>query len=170
MLVPGPLCCGEAAREKWHFSSGEKWHLLRKIKEKIFLPHPITPGTGPLQTTPHPRARRADLSRRLPGAAMERGQIEPCINSLLANPASGQELSFKSRNTSLIEFDYIFIFCLSGLSLKAVRERFPPATMNMSPGYFHRKQTENLFSIPRLQIEHVLLYCGRPHIPWCCAC
>ena len=44
---------------------------------------------------------------------MEIGQIEPCINSLLANPASGQELSFKSRNTSLIEFDHIFIFCLS---------------------------------------------------------
>ena len=61
MLVPDLLCCGKAAREKWHFSSGEKWHLLRKIKEKIFLPHPITPGTGPLQTIPQSRARRAWL-------------------------------------------------------------------------------------------------------------
>ena len=112
MLVSGLLSCGEAATEKWQFSSGEKWHLLRKIKEKIFLSHPTTPGTGPLQTIPHSRSRGARLVPEVDGAGMERGQIEPCINSLLANPASGQELSFKSRNTSLIEFDHIFIFCL----------------------------------------------------------
>ena len=112
MLVSGLLSCGEAATEKWQFSSGEKWHLLRKIKEKIVLSHPTTPGTGPLQTIPHSRSRGARLVPEVDGARMERGQIEPCINSLLANPASGQELSFKSRNTSLIEFDHIFIFCL----------------------------------------------------------
>ena len=121
--MPGVLSCGEAAREKWQFSSGEKWHLLRKIKEKIFLPHPTTAGTGPLQTIPHPRARRARLVPGLPGEGMETGQTEPCINSLLANPASEQELSLKSRNTSLIEFDHIFIFCLSEVNNETIIPR-----------------------------------------------
>ena len=138
------------------FGAAKNGTYFAKSKRRYFCPTPLLPGQDRFKQLPTPGPEGLDLSRRLPGAAMERGQIEPCINSLLANPASGQELSFKSRNTSLIEFDYIFIFCLSGLSLKAVRQGSPPATMNMSPGYFHRKQTENLFSIPRLQIEHVL--------------
>ena len=41
------------------------------LREGIFdLPHPLTPGTGPLETNPHPRARRAGL---VPGVARGNG-------------------------------------------------------------------------------------------------
>jgi len=47
-----------------------------------FAPPPPTPGTRPLQTIPHPWARRAGL---VPGVAQEgmvTGKIEPCINTV----------------------------------------------------------------------------------------
>ena len=99
------------AREMTRTSQNQRGDIL-----DLLHPHPPSPRTGPLQTIPHSRARGARLVSEVAGAGMERGQIEPCINSLLANPASGQELSFKSRNTSLIEFDHIFIFCLSDVN------------------------------------------------------
>ena len=34
-------------------------------------------------------------------------------------------------------------YYFAGLSLRAGGCGFPPATMNMSPGYFHGKQKEN---------------------------
>ena len=50
------------------------------LHKKISIcPAPPTPGTRPLQTIPHPRARRAGL---VPGVArwgMVTGRIEPCI-------------------------------------------------------------------------------------------
>ena len=62
-------------------------HNLQNQREVIFdLPRPHTPGTGLLQTIPHPRAQRAGLflgvarGRGGGGRRMVTGQIEPCIS------------------------------------------------------------------------------------------
>ena len=64
-------CVMETAQEMTRTSQNQR--------EVIFdLPRPPTPGTGPLQTIPHPRARKAGLVPGLP-EGMVTGQIEPCI-------------------------------------------------------------------------------------------
>ena len=82
-------------------SYGVRRHLVKcarndvlhknKLKEKLFsiclatcTTHPRTSGTWPLQTTPHPQARRAGI---VPGAArgVVTSLIELCISDILEN-------------------------------------------------------------------------------------
>ena len=54
--------------------------LHNKKREVIFVfPRPPPPGTRPLQTIPHPRARRARLVPGIARGGMVTGKIEPCI-------------------------------------------------------------------------------------------
>ena len=54
--------------------------LYKKKREVLFdLPRPPPPGTRPLQTIPHPRARRAGLVPGVARGGMVTGKIEPCI-------------------------------------------------------------------------------------------
>ena len=77
-LCPPPSC---QPLEKWCTSQ-------KKLKDKLFwiclATHPRMSGTLPLQTTPHPRARRAALV-----PVVDRGVvtslIELCINDILEN-------------------------------------------------------------------------------------
>ena len=58
--------------------------LHNKKREVIFdLPRPPPPGTRPLQTIPHPRARRARLVPEIARGGMVTGKIEPCITATL---------------------------------------------------------------------------------------
>ena len=52
----------------------------RRRKDILNFPDLPTPGTGTLQTIPHPRTRRAGLAGRGGGGGlMVTGQIGPCI-------------------------------------------------------------------------------------------
>ena len=91
-------------------------------REDIFAPSHYCRDRTASNNSPPPGPK----GQTCPGVArsgMETGQTEPCINSLLANPVSEQELSLKSRNTSLIEFHHIFIFCLSEVNNETIIPR-----------------------------------------------
>ena len=106
-LCPPPSC---QPLEKWCTSQ-------KKLKDKLFwiclATHPRKSGTLPLQTTPHPRARRAALV-----PVVDRGVvtslIELCINDILENQ---KPLSLFSSNC-VPPFSCCFRFLLKFSALK----------------------------------------------------
>ena len=102
---PSPSC---QPREKWCFSHK---------KEKLFLISPANcprkSGTWPLQTTPHPLARRAGLVSVVAQGIVAR-LIEPCINDILENR---KPLSLLSSNC-VLPFSCCFRFLLKFSALK----------------------------------------------------
>ena len=91
--------------------------VLHKNKGKLFsicpANYPRKSGTWPLQTTPHPMARRAGFVRVVAQGVVT-SLIEPCINDILENQ---KPLSLFSSNCAP-PFSCCFRFLLQFLALK----------------------------------------------------
>ena len=73
---------------------------LQNQRDVFYFSHdPPTPGTEPLQTIPHPRARRAGLVWGLP-EGMVRGQIGPCIKVLVYLKEKFTTISWRTKHTT----------------------------------------------------------------------
>ena len=57
----------------------EVTYFTRTTRSYLRIAPPLTPGTRPLRTNPHPRARRAGLVPGVAPGRMVTGKIEPCI-------------------------------------------------------------------------------------------
>ena len=62
----------------------KKWHVLRKIKERLFLnlPHPLPPGQDLFEQFPTPEPEKLDLSRG--GGGMITGQLNHALEFLIS--------------------------------------------------------------------------------------
>ena len=100
-----------------HLVNGAINDVLHKNKEKLFsicpANYPRKSGTWPLQTTPHPLARRAGLVPVVAQGVVT-SLIEPCINDILENK---KPLSLFSSNC-VPPFSCCFWFLLKFSALK----------------------------------------------------
>ena len=115
---------GHVSQGPFH-SYGVRRHLLNRVrnvvlhknKEKLFsicpANYPRKSGTWPLQTTPHPLARRAGLVPVVAQGVVT-SLIEPCINDILENQ---KPLSLFSSNC-VPSFSCCFRFLLKFSALK----------------------------------------------------
>ena len=117
---------GHVSQGPFH-SYGVRRHLVNragndvlhknKLKEKLFsiclTTHPRKSGTWPLQTTPHPRARRAGIVPVVARGVVT-SVIELCINDILENQ---KPLSLFSSNC-VPPFSCCFRFLLKFSALK----------------------------------------------------
>ena len=120
---------GHVSQGPFH-SYGVRRHLVNrarndvlyknKLKEKLFsiclatcTTHPRTSGTWPLQTTPHPQARRAGIVPVVARGVVT-SLIELCINDILENQ---KPLSLFSSNC-VPPFSCCFRFLLKFSALK----------------------------------------------------
>ena len=73
---------------------------LQNQRDVFYFSHDLpTPETEPLQTIPHPRARRAGLVLGLP-EGMVTGQIGPCIRVLVCLKEKFTSISWRTKQTT----------------------------------------------------------------------
>ena len=110
-----PVCC----RDMFHkdLSTATRNDVFHKSKGKLFsicpANYPRKSGTWPLQTTPHPLARRAAVVPVVAQGVVT-SLIEPCINDILEN----QKPLYLFSSNCVPPFSCCFRFLLKFLALK----------------------------------------------------